>query len=614
MPKGLTARNILDTKESIEVVLDLLSFSGGENTIGEDHELEDNESSRIENWESTSLGGMIRNKGITSIASGLNVIEAAVFTGSGLNDATKGGTYTGVVTAIYTIIIDATGTPDTFKWKKDSGNFTTGVSITASAQTLSDGVTVTFAATTGHTLSDQWVITGVSYANASDLIIQHFEGVNNKVYGIIEGDLVILSSADIAQEDLNAFTSGVISHAVSAGSKLWITNTTDNLQYKTIGQVIATPTTTPTNPCARIFEMNFRLIAEGDGAKTVYGSIPGTGNWVGAGGWTTSNSAWSMVMPDLTFGAMPGFPSGTDLTVFTEFDTFIIYNQPNVSRRRVPNGIGCSAPLSIAKGNEGIFFVSKYPTLGVYVWNGVEFINLTEKHNFVEKINFSKRIFGIYRDRKYYLFYNDSDTTDAFPNRIKVYDTKFGRWHTRKLNADMLDNLGYPTLLTKTNNELYVASAKGDTWYSLDDASTSDNGNDTEAVFETKIFTSRDFRTTSGGQLPLDNIRIKLLKAMIISKGAAGDIILSWTVNHGLRSGQQSFNLTAVDGNKLNIDFILNTSLLVSFDNIPDKRQFKSFNNSAVGKEFQFQILNNGTGLRTEVKRLKIHALLMEDN
>jgi hypothetical protein len=77
---------------------------------------------------------------------------------TGLDDATSGGTFTSSPDAVFTIEITAEGTPDTFKWKKDSGAYTTGVSITGSAQTLSDGVTVTFAATTGHTLADVWTI------------------------------------------------------------------------------------------------------------------------------------------------------------------------------------------------------------------------------------------------------------------------------------------------------------------------------------------------------------------------------------------------------------------------------------------------------------------------
>ncbi len=81
-----------------------------------------------------------------------------VFAGAGLDDMSSGGAYTGASAATFTIEIDATGTPDTFKWKKDAGGYTSGVSITGSAQTLQEGVTVTFAATTGHTLTDVWTI------------------------------------------------------------------------------------------------------------------------------------------------------------------------------------------------------------------------------------------------------------------------------------------------------------------------------------------------------------------------------------------------------------------------------------------------------------------------
>jgi len=82
-----------------------------------------------------------------------------VFTGSGLDDVTEGGTFSGSTTNVYVVTIDATGTPDTFSWTKDGGTATTGVAITGGAQTLDNGVTVTFAATTGHTLADLWTIT-----------------------------------------------------------------------------------------------------------------------------------------------------------------------------------------------------------------------------------------------------------------------------------------------------------------------------------------------------------------------------------------------------------------------------------------------------------------------
>ena len=84
-------------------------------------------------------------------------------TGSGLNDITFGGTYTGTTAVTYYLKIDATGTPDTFSWSKDNFSSTeaTGVSLTGSAQTLDTGVTVTAGATTGHTLNDVWQMTTV---------------------------------------------------------------------------------------------------------------------------------------------------------------------------------------------------------------------------------------------------------------------------------------------------------------------------------------------------------------------------------------------------------------------------------------------------------------------
>jgi len=87
-----------------------------------------------------------------------NTVEAASFTGSGLNDCTAGGTYTGSTNSTFDVEIDSTGTPDTFRWRKDGGSWNVGVAITGAAQTLSDGVTVTFGATTGHTVADAWEI------------------------------------------------------------------------------------------------------------------------------------------------------------------------------------------------------------------------------------------------------------------------------------------------------------------------------------------------------------------------------------------------------------------------------------------------------------------------
>lgn len=80
------------------------------------------------------------------------------FKGTGLNDGVFGAGFTGVASAYYEVEIDAVGAPDTFRWRKNGGTWTTGVAITGATQTLDDGQTITFSATTGHTLGDSWAI------------------------------------------------------------------------------------------------------------------------------------------------------------------------------------------------------------------------------------------------------------------------------------------------------------------------------------------------------------------------------------------------------------------------------------------------------------------------
>lgn len=80
------------------------------------------------------------------------------FKGPGLNDLTWGTGYSGGASAYFEVVIDGLGTPDTFMWRKDGGAWTEDVAITGEAQTLSDGQTITFAATTGHTAAAAWSI------------------------------------------------------------------------------------------------------------------------------------------------------------------------------------------------------------------------------------------------------------------------------------------------------------------------------------------------------------------------------------------------------------------------------------------------------------------------
>lgn len=97
--------------------------------------------------------------GLNIVNQGLALaISTVTFSGSGLNDLTLGATFTGTQKVNYKVQIDGTGTPDTFKWSDDGGSTWDAetVAITGSAQTLNNEFTITFAATTGHTLNDNW--------------------------------------------------------------------------------------------------------------------------------------------------------------------------------------------------------------------------------------------------------------------------------------------------------------------------------------------------------------------------------------------------------------------------------------------------------------------------
>lgn len=516
-------RPSLDKYNSPEMTLELLSFSGGENTVSEDQACKVSEARVCENWEALSLGGMERAKGFNEVADG-----------------------------------------------------------------------------------------GATYTSKSDLLIQHKDVGGTGIYGIIEGDLVIKNGSSIDTEDNGAFTSGTLSHAVSAGEKLWITNTTDDLMVKTVGNPIAAATDLPGSPCARIYRHKNRLVAEGSATvpRRVYGSRLGEGNWNAADGWSLSNDAWSVDLPNDTRGCVPNFPSGNEILVFTEDNCYALSNFPNTAFRPISTpGRGCGAPLSIALGDEGVYFVSRRPTLGVFLFDGVQFTELSKfnKDVFVEQIDFSNRIYGIYRNRKYYLFYNESGSGVTYPNRLRVFNADFGRWMERPVNADLSDNFGYPAVLEFSNKELYAASSQKDKWYELETDDNSDEGNDTEATYTTKDFSSRDF---NGGQFPIDDVKMKLISMTITYFGTIGSIGVQWTADRGLNSGSKTVNLNA-DGDLINSSFIVNTSLVVTSP--PDKTVTTSFNNSAVGRRFSFTFTQTGSGTRGRIKKVKFNAVAVDE-
>jgi len=125
------------------------------------------------------LNGVNKNQGLTCdwndkvveslkhvrvFASGY--LGAITFTGGGLNDMKMGANarFTLTTNINYKVEIDGTGSPNTFKWSDDGGSTwdATTVSITGGDQTLNNGVTIRFGATTGHTSGNNWAWTATA--------------------------------------------------------------------------------------------------------------------------------------------------------------------------------------------------------------------------------------------------------------------------------------------------------------------------------------------------------------------------------------------------------------------------------------------------------------------
>lgn len=88
-------------------------------------------------------------------------IGTVTFTGAGLDDMEASGVYTGPTAKTYRVRIDGTGDADTFEYSTDGGTTwsETDIEITGEAQAIgSEGVSITFGAVTGHTLSEYWDI------------------------------------------------------------------------------------------------------------------------------------------------------------------------------------------------------------------------------------------------------------------------------------------------------------------------------------------------------------------------------------------------------------------------------------------------------------------------
>ena len=523
---AVTNEAVLDTGQSNELFLEILSFSGGENQTSEDHVTQANQARNCTNFAPISLGGMERVKGINQIASG-------------------------------------------------------AAPVTASTASL-----------LGH----------FHYEDSSG---------ESSILGVIDDDLVVASGAVVmrAYNGAGKFTADIDCTAVNGGDATWITNSTDNLHRYTIASGCNIPNDVPTLACEGIYVHKNRLFAEG-GQRRVYSSRVGTGFWNAADTWDAANDASNIDLPDYTTGSVPNFPVGDGIMVFTKFSAYIVSGFPNVRYDAIPNSWGCSSRHTLAEGNGGLFGISELPNKCIFYYDRTKFVSITEGVDWIDDVDTSKRMYGIFRENEYQFHYNETGGTTTYPDKVKVFNVKWGNWYEREINSSVGDTLGVPFALDKQSNEMYAWSSQDGNIYEMW-TGTDDEGYDTQCTYKTKNFTSRDFTFSSSAKaFPFDEVEIKLTRVLVQYYGVVGALTISWEGDYGLNSGSNVFDLTA-DGDILNSTFIVNTSKVITTP--PDKVRVQSISNAAVGKRFNFQILHNGLSTRPEIKKIKIFAEAREE-
>lgn len=230
------------------------------------------------------------------------------FTGSGLDDGVYTGHYTGTASnKVYYVQIDSShGSDDTFKWSND--NFTTtvaaNVAITGNDQTLSDGISIKFNATSGHTVGDKWTGT----ANPSNVDTGVFSNRNTGTSGVgfthvgwffdvSDGQFKFLSAyAPNPTGTIDLTDSSVVYATIKAGTFVGALTgaVTGNVTGNLTGDVTGSVTGNVTG--------NLTGNVTGDTAGTHTGAVTGnvTGNLSGNVTSTGSNSFGTVALGDWT--------------------------------------------------------------------------------------------------------------------------------------------------------------------------------------------------------------------------------------------------------------------------------------------------------------------------
>jgi hypothetical protein len=167
----------------------------------------------LHNWDGFSFRSPSTSN---NILNSISYIEPVYYEGQDLNDLTVSGTITGDNDIRFEVEIDGVGTPDTFRWRAwnvsddndPPATWTSGVSITGSSQLLSNGISITFGSTNGHTINDKWFVSAKSATRINDW--------NRGAYSLPRPAeahaIVLIQSKDTEDESIKAGASILISY------------------------------------------------------------------------------------------------------------------------------------------------------------------------------------------------------------------------------------------------------------------------------------------------------------------------------------------------------------------------------------------------------------------
>ena len=207
-------------------------FGGGVDLKSDDEEMGKNRARIKQNWRNSTGGALEKVPGIERLS---GRVVAKTFNGAGLDDLTSGGSNTAHETFDMKIEIDGVGTPNTFKWSVDAGATweETTVAITGAAQTLDNGITVTFAATTGHTAGDDW--TFKAYQGIDDALItmlhRYYSGSTKHFLALCNGKLWKRNTVWAQVTDGAGLSASVKTSSLNYKGNAYFMNTVDGLFY-----------------------------------------------------------------------------------------------------------------------------------------------------------------------------------------------------------------------------------------------------------------------------------------------------------------------------------------------------------------------------------------------